>query len=624
MKYTFDVLFYNGTGLGDKSPKLDIILNIPFVTGNVTKTITLHGDNIPYPFEFITQHNVGVILHIKYDNASGFLVIEGELPFATDTVDLNMNISSPTLPRDVDINITMYNIVIYGKTYITSEDKYIKVSTAFAQIPLSNTVQCYNFTNSPFSTYEVTNSANVITSSSSTGVMHNQSSTGYSYRGTYTYFDSATNTYITVSDVGTGNINVNVYYPIVTSAFTNDGVLIDDKPVPNTKFTGIIQADYTQINLTPQSGFITDFVMAKLNIAKTNGVDVRHEVINHNLVYAQSFIDYSFKVITGLDKGDYIAKLSYSVVDNIVPSHLTNDKFIVGNYYQPVVKAACRDIHNGGNTIHIDVNTPFYIDPAIFGVIGTELTFTGIDNMFTVLLYTEGTFRYNVPYKITSGNVTIDTVTYGVGEYVYIKPEDTVTNFTATLLLVTEKVIYVKNYNIETNNNFEITRNECNKYILSNTALNTISVTIEEVVYNVDDNLSAVEHSTFNISSGDTYVFTPNNDSVYYVTVNSNGIITKYTLVTLCNTETCMLNYINDLLCCNNDTNCECNLQTVDCQYIDRSNFIAVSLLYDLLKDKLNATIGFDTLYTTDTLSEEDVYLISELLARIYNFCKSC
>jgi len=620
MLINFQTYFYDGSNIIAPDVQLEILVNYP--TGALTRNILLNNNS--KVVELVDNNGIGVQTTFSYDSSIGRLTLTADTLLPNNSIELDVIITSNVDPASIHLNLKLYDVILDETIYIITSPEHIKASTMVMQKPLTNTVEFYNLTNSTITTCEIKDGDGNILSSSSTGVITLYTSAVFNTKYTYTYYNGTT--FITVEDSSTIVYNHNSFLPTTDTSFTNDGFLYKGFPTINTKFNAQIISNYTNINIFPQTNRIMKHNVVGYNISDVTGGTVLDEYMSAPVDNNTMVLPFTFDEITGLNVKDYIVNLTNYIITNISTEPVVADILISGNYYYVAAIKDCSSITDGTNTIPITPELTFYIDPAVFGTIGTSIAFSDVNGMTVLQVIPIANAILNQPYYITDGEAILNGVTYPVKSTIFLNENDVIDpTSTAKLLLLDMVDFYNDRYNVTVYDSIAITHPECNKYEVLNNSLTSKTIDIYQLIYTVDIQGEYQKINTVTISSGDKYIFVPSTDGVYkFDFIDSNDDKTLF-IVSTCNVDNCLIKYINDLVCCNNDDNCECNLQGHDCMYIDRSNFIATSLLYDLLKNMIIDVIGIDQIYS-DTISDDALYLhsISDILTRISNFCNDC
>jgi len=622
MLINFETYYYNGANV--IANNLTLAITTHYITGDITRTITLDASNTNENIELLDNNGIGIMTNFSYDVSTGILSLSNDMLLPNAELLLDAVISSTYDTATITLNIPLYDVILDAIIYIITDPIHVKASTMYIQKPLTNEMYFYNLTNSDITTCTIIDSQLGIISSSPTGVISSETSMILTTTYTYTYYNGTT--FITVTDISENMFNHNTFLPSTDFAFTNNGYLYKGFPTINTIFEGVINSNYLTIQTLPQISRIMHINTTRLHITTVTGsnvIDKYKWLPVDNTTFNLQFI---FDKIMQLVDTAYKVTLSNYIINGVAETPVDGTILISGNYYYIAAVNNATTISNNSHNISVLQGSVIYIDPSLFGVIGTSISFTGTNNM-TVLPITlwQNAPRDNA-YYIADGNMIIDNIVYNKNSTIFISNDNDIDlSSTGKLLMLTQEVFIDDTYDIQVYDGITIDHPECNTYNIYNNTLNTINIDIYKLIYTVDIQGEYEKINTVTISSGDIYSFKPNSDGVYKLDILDSNTPKQLYLVSICNVDKCIINYINDLVCCNNDSNCECNLQGHDCNYIDRSNFIAVSLLYDLLKNMIVDVIGINQIYT-DTISNDALYLhsITDILARISNFCNNC
>jgi hypothetical protein len=622
MEFILQTYFHDGNDNVADNLTLEITTNHNYTP--LIYNITLDNTTPQIEIELSDNNGIGIPTLFHYNTTTGDLIISNTMFLPNTSILLDILIGSTSYAVTYKMNFNMYDVLASNTLYIITDPKYVRASTLFIQHPTTNKLYWYNLTNSDIDSCTIIDSKGNTLSHSPTGVATVLTSERYTTTNVYTYYDSVTQQFITVQHSSTIVFQYNTYIPSTDTSFTDNGFLFKGFPTVNTLFTAVLNSSFETINTYPQKHYITPVNVASYNIHDVTGNTIVSQYLGLITNNNTSINKFLFDDITGLVSKDYIVTFNNYIVNNIAETPINQDIFISGQTYFVAAANDCTSITDGTNVLPISSKGSFYIDPNIFGTIGTSIQFTGVNHMLSTNAIPLTDVIYNQPYYIATGNIEIDGIMYTIGDVVFLTDKLDI-NGIADLVLLTLESVYDDVYNVHTYKNIDIYHPTCDTYTIYNNSLETITVNIEKLVYTIDVQGEYQLITKAIISSGDNFAFTPMEDGVYKFTyIEGNEIKTLY-IVSICNVEQCMINYINDLVCCSTDSNCECNLQGHDCKYIDRSNFIATSLLYDLLKNMIIDIIGINQVYT-DTISDDALYLhdITDIISRINNFCNNC
>lgn len=619
MIYTFNIKTFDGTTEVIPS-SLNIAIPIKYNTLTIDNNFTLTtGTEV---IEIIDVFGYTYPCTIAYTAATGQLLLTVNLMPAA-IVDFNISIADTSdTTNSITLDLKLFNVLVTGDIWLVSTDTEIKASIIAIQEPLSNNVYYYNLTNSVYDTSIVLDAGNNAFSFSSTGVIAKTDDDRFTVNLNRTYInDSGTVINLFASD--TFDFIYNTFIPKVSMSIDNNGFILNGFPTEHTIFKPRALSDYSAIKHSPQVSVISYIELSNFTIESISGNILANQTIFKDA--DSTNLDFIFDDYSNLYKGDYYMKVKNSIITEPLDTPIYTTDFVVGNYYLPVTVGICTAISYGGDSISITADTAFYIDPAVFGTVGTLLTFTdtNIAYLSTTVLYNAVNVYLDNTYHVRTGSVSINGVSHT--DIVYLSQTDTIIYSSDVLLLPFKTTIFYEDFvGIKTFNPIEITRPSCNEYVIHNNSLSNIEININYLTYTIDKQGEYDIIDTTSIPSGGIYTFQPTNDGVYTITFNNSGF-TDLVFVSTCNTEKCIMAYINDIICCANDNSCTCELQTVDCKYIDRSNFMATTLLYDTLKSMILDVVGINSIYN-ELLSDYTLKLhsISDILNKLNNFCNTC
>lgn len=114
-------------------------------------------------------------------------------------------------------------------------------------------------------------------------------------------------------------------------------------------------------------------------------------------------------------------------------------------------------------------------------------------------------------------------------------------------------------------------------------------------------------------------------DGVYKIEIVTGGSTYNQILFITCDVEECLLGFINKLICCNPDTNCD-DCEGDDCKKKDYYDFNAFSLLERTLFGLLNYYEEYGYVYdNTDIIAQiSRLRDIDTLLTKARNYCMEC
>jgi hypothetical protein len=170
---------------------------------------------------------------------------------------------------------------------------------------------------------------------------------------------------------------------------------------------------------------------------------------------------------------------------------------------------------------------------------------------------------------------------------------------------------------------YDIVQSGCNAYTIYNRSFATISFIVYQLDSSKSQTWTEVQAST-NIPQQTDVTINLSQDGVYKVDItDANGAESKI-IVNACNIETCYLDYLNKIQCCNPDTNCDDD-KDGNCIEKDFYNFNAFRVLVDSFYAILNYNYDITESYTNFTDEQISTYYeLNDLLSRAAEYCVDC
>ena len=175
-----------------------------------------------------------------------------------------------------------------------------------------------------------------------------------------------------------------------------------------------------------------------------------------------------------------------------------------------------------------------------------------------------------------------------------------------------------------------ITMRGCDVYTVTQSNCNTVNIT-NNSFSDLDYSLSMltatgwVVVTTDVVSALTTLPIELSTDGVYDITISYVGVDEHFIKVISCAIETCKLEYLNKLMCCNAGKNCD---SSDKCSTQDNYDFNAFSILMQTYFMLVNIVTNIDYSYSTTQLSTAEVlnnlYNIVDILAQANKYCTTC
>jgi hypothetical protein len=221
-------------------------------------------------------------------------------------------------------------------------------------------------------------------------------------------------------------------------------------------------------------------------------------------------------------------------------------------------------------------------------------------------------------YRVLSGSVIINNVTYTIGQsFLYT------INAITTSLVAAETNTYEYNTflkNITLLNTVEILNTNINEITIVNNNLNPIDIVITKL--NTLDTLIIYENlESFTIQTTGNVV-KQLNDGIYQISITNNGITIKYYITLLGQIETCIMNNIINTLC---NTNCACSetntIHSLHQQYLFSTGLTLYNVITELQKNIItNDLFYINSLPTNLNL----LFDFNTMLSKLTDICNQC
>lgn len=576
----------------------------------LTETINLSAGNTLETLELLTTNNTGVNVTLQFDDTTGILNVKSTLNFNTEGIKFKVNLTENTNNSTLDLNLILYNIDANYTVYLTVEDTDVKASVIAIQEPLTDNIRYYNLSNSNVDKAELYID-DVLIHTNTTGIIQLGKSSTIKLIITYYHLVGTTTT--TYTSTSYFNFTYDEYYPYTTVGYTATDYLINNLYSENTTFN---------VNL------VSDYTLPKTLIQTKNIVQL--DVLKHDLtsVYKQFLfdtpllntpLDFTFTSFNGLLKGDYVFQLTNYLLDSY--NGVSNNALLtVGKYYYVIRNGSCTSISNSSIPISITgLKQIIYIDPSIYGLSGTQILFTGFNELSLIELTTIDTISFGIPYLIVAGSITINGTVYSSGTII-LNNTDTysiTSNFKG--VAINTDIIFQDKIVVETYSKYEILKLVNNTYSIFNKSFTSIGIEIQELSYSVDLKPIFTTIVTGTIFSNSEFKFTPSKDGIYKILLNVNGVITEYVIVSIYNIEQCFIHKISENIC-----KCDCN-STCNCELTKVMHYVTTMSLYFHLVDMINDLIGVNTYY--NELVSDDIlklHSLSTIIYKLNKFCNEC
>lgn len=180
-----------------------------------------------------------------------------------------------------------------------------------------------------------------------------------------------------------------------------------------------------------------------------------------------------------------------------------------------------------------------------------------------------------------------------------------------------------KNIVVEGCELYEIERTDCSTFTVYNRDVNVITVGVSQLINGVWTLLA-----TENVDPFSNTIITLTEDAVYYFLIQDiDGNQVFFTKFVYCGIETCKLNYLKKIICCNPEGNCS-DCVDDDCKHKNYYDFNAFSILMATYYAMLNAEINFNYSYSASEINDvtkiAELYSLEQLIERANEYCQTC
>jgi len=196
-------------------------------------------------------------------------------------------------------------------------------------------------------------------------------------------------------------------------------------------------------------------------------------------------------------------------------------------------------------------------------------------------------------------------------------------NYSGLALIETAPIITTcKTLVVDTCNTINVTQTNCNKIEVTNNGLLNGNIDVYVLTSG-----NWVQINTMPIISNETLSIDLSTDGVYRIDTTYNNITTSHLYIVDCNIQSCYAKYIDKLICCNTQTNCDSCLDD-NCSPKEYYNFNAFSSLINTYLTLVSLTVDISHIYTPQDIIKSALLNtltdIDTILNRAMAYCNEC
>lgn len=627
MLYTFRVLTPNTPNTPCNSA-LSVIdyatVNVKLINSNIVICDGALSTAIPATFNVISKN--GNQLSCTGSVGLGYVLLS--LPIAIgDSVNLSVELSSPTNVYNTYTNVfTLYHYdlgipLIPGTqpnmdiVLISSTTNHPYSGVIAYRKPFTTLIHFYKNNSSKFDAITLYDENDDLMSNLSFGTLCLEEDKEF-------YYITSLGSEICTQSV---NAIVNSIKWLPDYEVTSDCVAncTPDCVTPLSSNTVTINIDYNTLDTILIDGvesypYISQSLVA--NVIDSSGTVIFTNVVTNNIEFGLTSLTYSYvsPVFSIPSSGDYIIQGCINIFGYEAQGIYNGIPNVGITYKQLNVLSAADFTGCGGDA-----------------VLGTQFTANG--NAPTdwstfgklIEIINSGTPVINKYYKVFDYDITANFTNLIITDSASIKngmlfyADGTApTSWGATACIIETLPIYTCCSSI--------TMRGCNVYTVTQSNCNTVNIT-NNSFSDLDYSLSMltatgwVVVTTDVVSALTTLPIELSTDGVYDITISYAGVDEHFIKVISCAIETCKLEYLNKLMCCNAGKNCDpCD----ECSTQDNYDFNAFSILMQTYFMLVNIVTNIDYSYSTTQLSTAEVlnnlYNIVDILAQANKYCTTC
>ncbi len=599
-------------------------VNIKLINSGIVICNGALSTSIPVTFNTISKNGN----QLSCTGTVGMGYVQLSLPIAVgDSVDLNIELSSPTNVYNTYTNIfTLYHYdlgipLIPGTqsnmdiVLISSTANHPYSGVIAYRKPFTTLIHFYKNNSSKFDAITLYDENDDLMSNLSFGTLCLDEDKEFYYI-TSLGSEICTQSSNTVVD----SINWLPDYEVVTNCVNNCN---PNCITPLATNTATINIDYNTLSTLYIDGVLSYPYISQallINVIDYTGTIIFTDREINNIELGLTTVTYSFTSSTFSipDSGDYVIQGCVNVF-GYEPQGLYSDIPETGIIYKQLNVLSTADFTGCGGDANL--GTQFTANgnaPTDWSTFGKLIEIINVGSPITDKYYK--VFDYDVTANFTN-LITTDSATIKDGMLFY-SDGTAPTSWGATACIIESFPIYscCSSILLTGCNVYEVTQSNCNTVNIINNSFADLDYTLSMLtatgwVIVTTDVVSALTILPIELST----------DGVYDITITYNGVNEHFIKVISCAIETCKLEYLNKLMCCNAGKNCDpCD----ECSTQDNYDFNAFSILMQTYFMLVNIVTNINYSYSTTQLGTvevlNDLYNIVDVLEQANKYCTTC